>query len=85
MACRRLDLEHSAGYSTLPNDCLERSDSQFRMIGNWHCDGAEFRSPLHDDVATTLTDDVKPVLFKDAASVSSRKDTKLTRELLRNL
>ncbi len=63
---------------------LERSDSNLRVIENWNGDGAKVCSPLHHDVAPALTDDLKIVLFKDAADVSPRKDAEFTHGLLRS-
>lgn len=54
------------------------------MIGNRNCDGTEIRTPLHHDVATTLADGLKPVLFEDAADVSSGQDAKFTHGPLRS-
>ncbi len=79
-----LDLEGGARDPALPNDGLQRSDPKLRVIGNWNCDGTEVRSPLHHDVAPALTDDLKIVLFKDAADVSPRKDAEFTHGPLRS-
>jgi hypothetical protein len=45
-------------------------------MGN--CHGAKISSALHDDVASPLADDLKTVLFKDAAGLSSGQDAKFT-------
>ncbi|CUS32857.1 hypothetical protein COMA2_110127 [Candidatus Nitrospira nitrificans] len=63
---------------------MQRSDSNLSVIGNWNCDGAKVRSPLHHDMASALTDDLKIVLFEDAADVSPRKDAEFTHGPLRS-
>jgi hypothetical protein len=54
------------------------------MIGNRHGYGAEIRSSLHDEVASTLTNNLKTVLFEDATRVSSGQDTQFTHGPLRS-
>lgn len=82
--CYRLALEGRASDPALTNDRLERSDSKFRVIGNGNGHGAEIRSALHYDVASALADDLKPVLFENAADVSSGQDAKFTHGPLRS-
>ena len=78
------DLKGRASDPALPNDRLERSDSKFRVIGNRNCDCTEIGMPLHHDVATALADELKAVLFEDAAGVSSGQDAKSTHGPLRS-
>jgi hypothetical protein len=58
--------------SALSNDRLQRSDLQLGVIWNGNGYGAEVGLPLHHNMASTLADDSKPMLFEDAAGVSSR-------------
>lgn len=79
-----LAFEGGAVDSALPNDRLEGSDSEFQVVGHRDRDAAEVGSLLHDDVASSLTDYLKTVLFEDAADVSSGEDAKLTHGPLRS-
>ena len=68
----------------LSNDRLPRSDLQLGVIWNGNGDGAEVGSALHHDVVSTLANDLKPLLFGDAAGVLSRQDTEFTHGPLRS-
>lgn len=66
----RVDFQDGAMDPTLPNDRVQRTDPRFRAIRNRkrHC--AKISSPLHDNVTPALANNVKAVLFEDAAGVS---------------
>jgi hypothetical protein len=57
---------------------LQRSNFKFGMIRDWSGYGAEFGVPLHHNVASALTDELKIVLFENAAGLSSRQDAEFT-------
>ena len=78
-----LDFECGACDTALANDRLQGSDSDLWMVWNGYGHRPKFASPLHDDVASTLPNDVKTMLFKNAAHVSSGEDAKLTHVPLR--
>jgi len=75
-------LKRCVGDSALPNIDWSVPNSQFRMIGNWYGDSVEISSPSHSDVVATLAGDMKPMLFEDAARVSSGQDAQFAHELL---
>jgi hypothetical protein len=79
-----LDLEGGPSDSTLSNDGLQRSNFQFGMIRDWNGYGAEFSLPLHDNVTSALADNLKPMLFEDSTSLSSRQDAEFTHGPLRS-
>ena len=53
------------------------------MVWNGYCHRAKVASPLHDDMTSTLPNDLKTMLFKDVTDVSSGEDAKLTHVPLR--
>jgi hypothetical protein len=53
------------------------------MVWNGHGHRPKAASPLHDDVASMLPNDLRTMLFKNAAHVSSGEDAKLTHVPLR--
>ena len=78
-----LDLECGACDAALADDRLQGSKSNLWMVWNGHRHRPKVASPLHDDVASTLPNDLKTMLFKNAAHVSSGEDAKLTHGPLR--
>lgn len=66
----------------LSNDRLQHSDLQLGVI--WNGNGAGLDSTLHQDVASTLANDLKPLLFEDVAGVSSRQDVEFTHGALQS-
>ena len=78
-----LGFECGACDTALANDRLQSFNPNIWMVWNWYCHRPKVASPLHDDVASTLPNDVKTMLFKNAAHVSSGKDAKLTHVSLR--
>lgn len=79
-----LGFKDGPGNATLSNDRLQGADSYFWMVGNGHRHRAEIRSPLHNDMAAPLPDSLKPMLFEDAADISSGEDAEFTHEPLRS-
>ncbi len=81
----RLLLEERAGETALPDDRLERADSDLPMVG--HRDGrrAGGRPSLHDDVATALADGSEAVGLEDPAHLASREDAEPTQRWPRSV
>ena len=53
------------------------------MVWNGYCHRPKIASPLHDDVASALPNDLKTMLLKNTADVSPGEDAKLTHVPLR--
>jgi hypothetical protein len=64
--------------AALSDDGLQCADSDFGMIRNRDRYSSTIGTPLHDDVTPSLPDDLKSMLFKNAAHVPARKDAELT-------
>ena len=53
------------------------------MVWNGYCHRAKVASPLHDDMTSTLPNDLKAMLFENVANVSSGEGAELTHVPLR--
>ncbi len=78
-----LGFECGAGDAALANDRLQGSDSDLWMVWNGYGHRPKFASPLHDDVASTLPNDLKSMLFENTAHIPSGEDAELTHVPLR--
>jgi hypothetical protein len=75
---RKSGLESAARDAALSDDGLQGADSDFGMIRNRDRYGSTIDTPLHDHMTASLPNELKAVLFKDAAQVPAGKDTELT-------
>lgn len=78
-----LDFECGAGDAALANDRLQGSNPNLWMVWNGYGHRPKIASPLHDDVASALPNDLKTMLLKNTADVSPGEDAKLTHVPLR--
>ena len=80
---RPLDFECGAGDAALANDRLQGTDSNLWMVWNGYGHRPKVAEPLHNDVASTLPNGLKTMLFEDTTDVLLGEDPELTRVPLR--
>ncbi len=73
-----LDFECGTYDPALPNDRLRGSNPNLWVVWNGYRHRPKVASLLHDDVASTLPNDLKAMLFENTAHVSSGEDAELT-------
>lgn len=80
----RLTLKRRASNPTLPNDRLQCSNPQFRVIRYRNRHRPKVGPPLHNDMASALTDYLKTLFFENAADIPPGEDAELTHWPLRS-
>ncbi len=71
-------LEFASGYASLANNGLQRSYTELRVIGYWHCYCRVRKFFLHDDVAAPLPHFYQPMARQDGTDFLPGKDTQPT-------